>query len=520
MAQNRKPAHEARRNGSSKIDAAAVEARLQQAIKLRQAGKLREAEAICQELLAKFPDYVGALYTLGMVHIDNKNFGHALPCLVQAAMHNPADFRIMTNLAGVYLELEVSEMAAQTYERALALKDDVPEIHFNLGMIYMERREYQLAAHSFERTLVIQPAHASALVLLGQCQAHLGRTEEAALAFHRAHKLDPLRPAPVIGLSDLSGSSVKLDLMKRIASAAEGRAVRDQKTELNIAFAKARALDSEGRYEEAWDAGMEANRKHTSFNNINFERDRDINKKALEWAHNCPATVLEDTAAGDDIPTSLFVLGPSRSGKTTLERLLGEFGEVNRGYENHTISNAVRRTNQLSGRLSFSALSELPDGLYGEFSRIYVEDVSRRAGGAKVFTTTAPGHIADVARIAASIPRTRFVFVKRDVDDLAIRIFFKQYEHRHSYAYSVPNIYDFLKLYHGLMDVWAARLPQFVTVVDYNDMIADPAATIAQIAGFCGLNLPNGPLPRLGDDRGCGEPYRTLLAAARGGSNS
>lgn len=517
--QSRKPAHQTRENVAGKIDAAAVEARHQQAIKFRQAGKLHEAEVICQELLVKFPDYVAALYTLGMVHIDNKNYGHALPCLVQAAMYNPMDFRIMTNLAGVYLELGVSEMAAKTYEQALDLKDDVPEIHFNLGAIYLERREYELALDCFERTLKIQPSHIMALLHLGRCYARLGRSEEATKAFYRAHKLDPSNAAPLVFLSDLPGSSVDLDLLAAIGGVIEGRRSGDKKAELNIAFAMARALDKKRRHKEAWAVGLDANRKESSSNSIAVGQDRKMQKGALEWARNSPAKTLDDTPHGGDIPTSLFILGPSRSGKTTVERLIGEFSGVKRGYENSIIPNSVRRTNQLFGRLSFDALAELPDELYGEFSKIYVDDMLRRAGGAQIFTNTAPSNIADVARIAASVPRARFVFVKRDIDDLAIRIFFRQYRHGNNYAYHVPNIYEFLEWYHSMVDVWAESFPQIVTIVRYDDMISDPAATATQIADFCRLSLPGDPLPQLGDDRGCGKPYREWLAAARGTSH-
>ena len=113
------------------LDAAAVEAELRKANAFRNAGNYDQAQALYENLLSRFPDYVGALYALALVYIERGDYAKALPCLVQAAMYNPADFRIMTNLAGVYLKLDAVELAAQTYERALALNPEVPEIHLN-----------------------------------------------------------------------------------------------------------------------------------------------------------------------------------------------------------------------------------------------------------------------------------------------------------------------------------------------------------------------------------------------------
>ena len=48
----------------------------------------------------------------------------------------------------------------------------------------------------------------------------------------------------------------------------------------------------------------------------------------------------------------------------------------------------------------------------------------------------------------------------------------------------------------------------------YEEMIADPAGALRVAADLCGLPMRDGPLPALGDDRGCAEPYRQFMAAA------
>ena len=52
-------------------------------------------------------------------------------------------------------------------------------------------------------------------------------------------------------------------------------------------------------------------------------------------------------------------------------------------------------------------------------------------------------------------------------------------------------------------------------VVSYEEMITDPRAALSPVAELCDLAVPPGPLPELGDDRGCAEPYRGYLETAR-----
>jgi hypothetical protein len=69
---------------------------------------------------------------------------------------------------------------------------------------------------------------------------------------------------------------------------------------------------------------------------------------------------------------------------------------------------------------------------------------------------------------------------------------------------------------HGVFPelVLCDKLPDIVRVIHYEDMIADPGATLLAMVDFCGLEMTDRPLPPLGDDRGCAEPYKSLMADA------
>ena len=157
----------------------------------------------------------------------------------------------------------------------------------------------------------------------------------------------------------------------------------------------------------------------------------------------------------------------------------------------------------------------LPPGFDGLCRDIYLgEELTRRAGSAKVFTNTHPSRIHDAARIAAAFPGVRFIFVKRNLEDNLLRIYMRKYTRGNSYAYDLKSARDHVIWYHQMIDVLAEKFPDIVRVIQYEEMVADPAATLRVAAELCGLPMTDKPLPEIGDDRGCAAPYRELMAAA------
>src|SRR5262249_14407595 len=126
-------------------------------------------------------------------------------------------------------------------------------------------------------------------------------------------------------------------------------------------------------------------------------------------------------------PISLFILGPSRSGKSSLEHLLGALDGIKSGYEVPIVENALSRTCQTAALPTSRHLEDLPSELLPMFRENYLEELTRRAESARVFTTTLSQRIHDVSILASVIPNARFVLVRRDLQDTKLRIYMTKY---------------------------------------------------------------------------------------------
>ena len=487
-----------------------LHSQLQEAERLRLAKQTDRAQSICENLLRKHPDYLGALQTIGLIFADKGDFQKALGFLNQAVMLNPKDWRTLTALGGVYLQQGATGIAAVLLERAQKLKPDDASLLLTLGELYREEREYEQAADSHQRAYRLDPSLHDALLGYGLSCTQLGRNEEAASAFERHLALNPNDFSTLFSLSLLPATTISVDLLA-LLNAAEARKISKEEFEGAAAFSKTTALDKAGRHDEAWRELVAANRPIWVANSAEAASDAETRRDFMNFVRDFPAKIHQQPSL---TPTkSFFILGPSRSGKTTAERLIASLAGVKRGYENPIIENSVRRTFQTAGLVTRDRLVELPPGLDSMFLDFYREELKERSGTANVFTNTHPGRIFDVLRLASAVPNTRFLFIKRDIDDIAIRIFMKRYNAGHFYSYDLKSTYDYVRWYYDMMDLCAAKLPSICKVVHYEDMIAHPESVMRAAGELCGLSV--GDLSAasfsVGDDRGAAAPYKTFM---------
>lgn len=488
--------------------------KLIEAESLRLAEKFEQSQKICEQLLDKSPDYVGALQTLGLVHADRGDFSRAFSCLSKAVMLNPKDWKILTALSGVYLQLGAREMAALTLEQARLLRPQEASIAHTLGEIYRDDREYELAQNAFRTALELDSRLTAAAMGLGWCSSHLGQFPEAAARFEFLVKHNLHSNRTLYALSQLPSTFVSVDLMGLLERADKGTGGANLVDAQLLAASRAAALDKAGDHAKAWAqmklAKRDKNRRIKE--GYAFEQRRQAASLA-----RVNADVDQDNTANAEShgqPLSLFILGPSRSGKTSLERLASSLRGVKRGYENPIVENAVRRTFQTEGLPTSSQFAFLPLNLDNMCRDFYYNDLARRAGNASVFTNTHPERIHDVMRMARAIPGVRLIFVKRDLNDVVLRIYMKQYARGNFYAHDLTSIREYVCWYYEMEDLLVKHLPEISRVIYYEQMVTDPTASLRTIAELCGLAMPEIMPSHLGDDRGCANPYLAYLNEA------
>jgi len=319
---------------------------------------------------------------------------------------------------------------------------------------------------------------------------------------------------PIRALANLPASVVTIDLL-----AAVDRVVQDPDEdkvdfENSIPFFRAAALDRAGRHAEAWRELVAANRT------VFFGLQKGLPELSAMGQASLASLRAHPGRSGrpdkGKRPVSLLILGPSGCGKTTVEKLVGALPGVKCGYENPIIENAVRWTFQTANLLTISVLAHLPAQLEALFRQIYFEELARRAGSAAIFTNTLSNCVYDdVARLVSVLQNVRFVFVTRALDDNLLRIFMRKYQGGTVfYGYDLKAARDHIQWFNQMMHLMADKFPDLVRILNYEDIVADPATALRTVAHLCDVEMPDITIPKISGDVGCASPYRKMIADA------
>ncbi|QEF97009.1 biotin biosynthesis protein BioC [Stieleria maiorica] len=120
-------------------------------------GDVPEAESICNHVLAADPNNAKAWHLSGIVHAQQN---------------------------------ELAE-AAERFEKAIALCDDVAIYHYNLGLAYQNLMDKDGAVKAYRAAVAIQPDFLEAQNNLGNCLVELGETTDAVRHFRDLGKRFP-----------------------------------------------------------------------------------------------------------------------------------------------------------------------------------------------------------------------------------------------------------------------------------------------------------------------------------------
>jgi tetratricopeptide (TPR) repeat protein len=478
--------------------------------------RLDEALASHETALGIEPANVAMLNDRGLVAMALNRVPVALADFDRALALRPDFIPALGNRGLALTRLGLNSAALDSVERILAIDPDHVEALVNRGRLLQFFGDGEAAIASFRRVLELKPGLTAAKGALAETCAGLGRFDEAARLCREIVTAMPAADArdrllALRTLAHLPRAVVDIDVTAQLEAAQRPADMSPVEFETIRRFGAAAILHERGAYEAAWRSLALANEPMRPTAALDRDARRRRYAASLARVDEAAADLDAAVAFAAGMPILLFILGASRSGKTTLERLLASVAGVRAGYENSIVGIARERVLAASGEPPDTALSELGSRARTQFECELTALVSASAADAAVVTCTAPGSIDDIVDLVGLVPNLRVVFVKRDRADTMLRIYMKQYT-GNSYACDLGDVAAYLDFHDSMIERLARRLPRHSRVVSYEAMIENPAAIRAEIARLCGLPAPQEPLPEIGDDRGCAAPYAAHLA--------
>ncbi|MFW5659829.1 MAG: ATP-binding protein, partial [Oceanicaulis sp.] len=128
-------------------------------------------------------------------------------------------------------------------------------------------------------------------------------------------------------------------------------------------------------------------------------------------------------------------------------------------------------------------------GLFAETARVYLDRVAERAGR-NVRRIVDPSSLSEMfAGVAGlALPAARFIQITRDRRDLAWSVYARRFRKARAWTYHPDDVARVLAAHDRLCAHWRAMFPDRWFTVAYEDLAADPARVVKDLAIFAGVD--------------------------------
>jgi Tfp pilus assembly protein PilF len=422
------------------------------AVRLDREGRVAEAIAAYQSLLARWPALPDCWYSLGLLQSRAGFFREALACYQQA------------------LDRGVKK---------------AEEVHLNRGSIFADHlRRPEEAQQALAAALACNPTYVPALLNLANLHEDLGCREKAASIYEQVLALDARCSEALARRANLHRfASADDPFFDRLRGALADPTV-DPAERASLGFALGRALDSCGAYDAAFDTYAAANRDSRDSAGPGVARyDRLFEERFVDrLAAAFPAA--QTGAAPGRRPRPIFVCGMFRSGSTLVEQLLAGHPRIRAAGELDVLP---RLAQGLLAPFPESMRTVSASGLRAVAQR-YESSLRALFPDADFVTDKRCDNFIYIGLIKMLFPDAKIVHTVRDPLDTCLSIFFLHLDQRMSYALDLEDIGHRYVMYRRIMAHWQRIHGADILDVSYESLVRESRPEMERLVAFLGLD--------------------------------
>ena len=167
-----------------------VERGLQKAIDFHQAGKLQQAELVCQQILQIHPQHANALHLLGVIAYQVENLETAIDLIEQAIKGDPNQSSYFFSLGLVLKKQSKLGEAVNAYYKVLEIDPKNADAYNNLGNILGSSGQLEEAIDFYRKALEINPNYIRTYNNLSIALQRQGKLAEAIDMYYQVLEID------------------------------------------------------------------------------------------------------------------------------------------------------------------------------------------------------------------------------------------------------------------------------------------------------------------------------------------
>ena len=436
-------------------------------------GKIDDALNSYQEAIQSQPNHSDAHHNVGVILKEKGELDSAIKSYKRALKSRPDYAETYNNLGLVFQEVEDLEAAIDNYSQAITLKPDYAEAYNNMGSVFFNMGKIDESIESYKKAIEYNATYFDAYNNMGVCLREISKFLGALENFEQALLINPDAIEVALNLVRLPMNLIEPKHLALLEGVSKRRA-KNKDESANLKFLEAHISRVKGNTSEMRKNFREANKVKAKDVAKFYIDEQNSNKQFFEnlkeWSPNFK-TSRESSLK------KLFILGPSRSGKTSLESLLSESKKVK------ALREAIKM-NPLSNSLNGSSRIDICfDDIFYDNESILLED------GYEIVTSTRPSTLKLSMGLFDRASECYFVVIKRNLNFLSSDIFMKNYRKGNFYSYEEDKIEDYLNFYYQATDVLLAKLKGRSLEINSDQIRSQPTEIISKISKLLSVNL-------------------------------
>jgi len=484
-------------------------------------GEYRAAEQQFREVLRRYPQLIEAHIALAELLASQERFAEAVACLCEAIRMRPRASQPRLALAELYRGSGKFQEAIACLTDYLALEPDDAEALYLAGFSHLGAGQVSRGVDSLRETLRLDPQHVQARLRLGQALHVLRQSEASEKAFRQLLRQEPEHGRAWLGLGqvlmragdvaqardcffraiqinpalpDVSTALVRshryterdreeVDTLVGLAS----RAASWPDVSADYNFALGKVMDDLGNYDEAFRYYAQGNRLAQK-TKPSFDGGK-LSSVVGAIIETFSTEFFEARSDfGHESETPVFVVGMMRSGSTLVEQILASHPDVFGADELPYVDDLAETISGQLGSRYPKCAARMRRAQSAELGAQYVSRVRALNAEAGRIVDKMPGNLFHLGFIATLFPNATIIHCHREPMDVALSIFFQQFENGHEWSYSLDEIATFYRQYHRVMRHWRKTLPTRIFHLSYEELIVNQESLTRALVDHC--NLP------------------------------
>jgi tetratricopeptide (TPR) repeat protein len=226
---------------------------LRQAQKLVYEGKVKESLGFLEESTRRFPEYLPLRYLYGWSLLGIGQQGAALGQFSLCLNKDPNYYGGHKGMAELFLYQKKLALAQEEFQKAIALKPDLPEIYSALAQVNVTQGDYPKAQESLKKAIALEKKYADFHLLLARVHLRFKNPVKAYETLGLARKRPFLKKSLENEAQCILGATTVYAIEKEIASKSELTAKTNASHKKKLLQARERLVHCEEKNPQGFD---------------------------------------------------------------------------------------------------------------------------------------------------------------------------------------------------------------------------------------------------------------------------